>query len=65
MEENGQNDEDEDFSLHFQLAEVKLGLAEIRDKMEEVRTGTSRSRGSGELGHAHVQACCFDPAGVL
>lgn len=27
---------------------MKLGLSEIRDKMEDMRTGESRSRGSGE-----------------
>lgn len=49
MEENQQNDEEVELSLHLQLAEVKLGLSDIHDKMEEVRTGESRSRGSGEL----------------
>ncbi|XP_056879910.1 E3 ubiquitin-protein ligase TRIM21-like isoform X6 [Takifugu flavidus] len=46
LEETRQNDEDEEFSLHFQLGEVKLGLSEIRDKMEDIRTGERRSRGS-------------------
>lgn len=36
-----------------------MGLSEIRDKMEEVRTGESRSRGSGER---RAGACCFDAA---
>ncbi|XP_056879908.1 E3 ubiquitin-protein ligase TRIM21-like isoform X4 [Takifugu flavidus] len=49
LEETRQNDEDEEFSLHFQLGEVKLGLSEIRDKMEDIRTGERRSRGSGDL----------------
>lgn len=57
LEETRQNDEDEDFSLHFQLGEMKVGLSEIRDKMEDMRTGESRPRGSGELN-------LFNPFGV-
>lgn len=48
LEETPQHEDEEEFSLHFQLGELKLGLAEIRDKMEDLRTGQSRSRGSGE-----------------
>lgn len=39
---------DEDFSLHFQLGDVKSGLSEARDKMDDIRMGEVRSRGSGE-----------------
>lgn len=39
---------DEDFSLHFQLADVKSGLSEVRDKLDDVRMGQTRSRGSRE-----------------
>lgn len=39
-------DEDE-FSLHFQLAEVKSSLCEVKDKMDDIRMGEVRSRGSG------------------
>ncbi|XP_061740319.1 zinc-binding protein A33-like [Nerophis ophidion] len=30
---------DDDFVLHFQLADVKVALAEVRDKMDYIRTG--------------------------
>lgn len=62
LEETQQGDEDEPLSLHFQLAQVKLGLSEVRDRMEEVRMGESRSRGSGELGPLPLRGGCFDPA---
>lgn len=39
---------DEDFSLQFHLGGVKSGLSEVRDKMEDIRMGEVRSRGSGE-----------------
>ncbi|KAM3597742.1 uncharacterized protein V6R79_008724 [Siganus canaliculatus] len=39
-------DEDEDLSLHFQLGEVKSSLGEVKDKMDDIRTGEIRSRGS-------------------
>lgn len=39
---------DEEFSLHFRLGEVKSGLSEVRDKLDDIRTGEVRSRGSGE-----------------
>lgn len=39
---------DEDFSLQFDLGGVKSGLSEVRDKMEDIRMGEVRSRGSGE-----------------
>ncbi|XP_041813756.1 E3 ubiquitin-protein ligase TRIM39 isoform X1 [Chelmon rostratus] len=39
-------DEDEEFSLHFQLGEVKSSLSEVKDKMDDIRMGEVRSRGS-------------------
>lgn len=39
---------DEDFSLQFHLGGVKSSLSEVRDKMEDIRMGEVRSRGSGE-----------------
>uniref|UniRef100_A0A3B4YDR6 Bloodthirsty-related gene family, member 30 n=1 Tax=Seriola lalandi dorsalis TaxID=1841481 RepID=A0A3B4YDR6_SERLL len=33
-------------SLHFQLGEVKSSLAEVKDKMDDIRMGEGRSRGS-------------------
>ena len=41
-------DEDSEFSLHFQLADVKSALSEVKDKMDDVRMGEVRSRGSGQ-----------------
>lgn len=43
---------------------MKVGLSEIRDKLEEVQMGESRPRGSGEPSQVQLQACCFDPAHV-
>lgn len=54
LEENQQNEEEEEFSLHFQLADVKVGLSEIRDKLEEVQMGESRPRGSVSSGELMV-----------
>lgn len=39
-------DEDSEFSLHFQLEEVKSALSEVKDKMDDIRMGEVRSRGS-------------------
>uniref|UniRef100_A0A3Q0SVU0 Bloodthirsty-related gene family, member 30 n=1 Tax=Amphilophus citrinellus TaxID=61819 RepID=A0A3Q0SVU0_AMPCI len=39
-------DDDSELSLHFQLGEVKMRLSEVRDKMDEIRTGEIRSQGS-------------------
>ncbi|XP_040917790.1 E3 ubiquitin-protein ligase TRIM21 isoform X2 [Toxotes jaculatrix] len=39
-------DEDSEFSLHFALGEVKSSLTEVKDKMDDIRMGTVRSRGS-------------------
>ncbi|XP_076609063.1 bloodthirsty-related gene family, member 30 isoform X2 [Chaetodon auriga] len=39
-------DEDEEFSLHFRLGEVKSSLSEVKDKMDDIRMGEVRSRGS-------------------
>uniref|UniRef100_G3PPF3 Bloodthirsty-related gene family, member 30 n=1 Tax=Gasterosteus aculeatus TaxID=69293 RepID=G3PPF3_GASAC len=39
----------EDFSLHFQLMEVKSSLSDLKEKMEDLRTGDEVPRGSGDL----------------
>ncbi|XP_026181083.1 bloodthirsty-related gene family, member 30 [Mastacembelus armatus] len=39
-------DEDSEFSLHFQLEEVKSALSEVKDKMDDIRMGEVRSGGS-------------------
>ncbi|XP_073350914.1 E3 ubiquitin-protein ligase TRIM39-like [Pagrus major] len=48
LAEDQQNepDEDEEFSLHFQLGEVKSALSEVKDKMDDIRMGEVRSRGA-------------------
>ncbi|XP_039979967.1 E3 ubiquitin-protein ligase TRIM21-like isoform X2 [Xiphias gladius] len=48
LAEDQQNevDEDSEFSLHFQLGEVKSSLTEVKDKMDDIRMGEVRSRGS-------------------
>lgn len=48
LAEDQQEGADEDFSLQFHLGGVKSGLSEVRDKMEDIRMGEVRSRGSGE-----------------
>ncbi|XP_004556575.1 bloodthirsty-related gene family, member 30 [Maylandia zebra] len=40
-----QADDDSQLVLHFHLGEVKLALSEVKEKMEEIRTGEIRSRG--------------------
>lgn len=45
-DEQGDVDEDEEFSLHFHLGDVKSSLCEVKEKMEDVRMGEGRSRGS-------------------
>ncbi|CAK6980097.1 E3 ubiquitin-protein ligase TRIM21 [Scomber scombrus] len=39
-------DEDSRFSLHFYLGDVKSVLTEMKDKMDDIRMGEARSRGS-------------------
>ncbi|XP_041859459.1 E3 ubiquitin-protein ligase TRIM58-like [Melanotaenia boesemani] len=39
-------DEDSEFSLHFQLDEVKTGLSEVKEKMDNIQMGEVQSRGS-------------------
>lgn len=39
-------DDDSELSLHFQLGEVKMRLSEVKEKMDEIRTGEIRSQGS-------------------
>uniref|UniRef100_G3PPF6 Bloodthirsty-related gene family, member 30 n=1 Tax=Gasterosteus aculeatus aculeatus TaxID=481459 RepID=G3PPF6_GASAC len=45
----------EDFSLHFQLMEVKSSLSDLKEKMEDLRTGDEVPRGSGEKGPVCAQ----------
>ncbi|XP_077940420.1 bloodthirsty-related gene family, member 30 isoform X6 [Gasterosteus aculeatus] len=40
----------EDFSLHFQLMEVKSSLSDLKEKMEDLRTGDEVPRGSVSSG---------------
>ncbi|XP_074513259.1 bloodthirsty-related gene family, member 30 [Sebastes fasciatus] len=49
-EQQEEVEEDERFSLHFQLGEVKSALSEVKDKMEDIRMGEVVSRGSGSSG---------------
>ncbi|KAK2833937.1 hypothetical protein Q5P01_017826 [Channa striata] len=39
-------DEDSEFSLHFQLGDVKSALSEVKDKMDQIRNGEAHPRGS-------------------
>ncbi|XP_074552819.1 bloodthirsty-related gene family, member 30 isoform X2 [Halichoeres trimaculatus] len=45
-DDQGDGDEDEEFSLHFHLGEVKSSLSEVKEKMDDIRMGEVRSRGS-------------------
>ncbi|KAK1875596.1 E3 ubiquitin-protein ligase TRIM58 [Dissostichus eleginoides] len=47
--EEQRGEEEPDFSLHFQLGEVKSSLLEVKEKMEDIRMGEVRPRGSGEI----------------
>lgn len=38
-------DDDSELSLNFQLGELKMGLSEVKEKIEEVRSGSRGSRG--------------------
>nr|XP_046272480.1 E3 ubiquitin-protein ligase TRIM39-like isoform X2 [Scatophagus argus] len=49
-DQQGDVDEDQEFSLHFHLGEVKSSLSDVKDKMEEIRMGGVRSRGSASSG---------------
>lgn len=40
------DDQDQDFSLHFQLGAVKNSLADVKERLEDIRTGEVRARGS-------------------
>ncbi|XP_033501099.1 bloodthirsty-related gene family, member 30 isoform X2 [Epinephelus lanceolatus] len=47
LAEDQQDEVDEDeFSLHFQLGEVKSALSEVKDKMDDIRMGEVHPRGS-------------------
>lgn len=46
---NGSSSDDrDDYSLHFQLGAVKSGLVDVKERLEDIRTGDFRARGSGE-----------------
>lgn len=49
-EQQEEVDEDAELSLHFQLGEVKSSLSEVKDKMDDIRMGEVRSRGSVSSG---------------
>ncbi|XP_075939500.1 bloodthirsty-related gene family, member 30 [Anarhichas minor] len=49
LAEEQREEEDEEFSLHFPLVEVKSSLSELKDKMDDIRMGEVVSRGSGEV----------------
>ncbi|XP_069021517.1 E3 ubiquitin-protein ligase TRIM39-like [Embiotoca jacksoni] len=47
LSEDQQDEVDEDdLSLHFQLLDVKSGLSEVKDKMDDIRMGEIHFRGS-------------------
>ncbi|KAM9843353.1 bloodthirsty-related gene family, member 30 [Aulostomus maculatus] len=46
LAEDLQDDADDDLTLHFQLADAKSALAEVKEKMDEIRMGAGRTRGS-------------------
>lgn len=39
-------DEEDDFSLHFYLLDVKNGLSDVKEKMDDIRMSEGRPRGS-------------------
>ncbi|XP_056144347.1 E3 ubiquitin-protein ligase TRIM58-like [Lampris incognitus] len=39
-------DEESELTLHFQLGQVKSALVEVKEKMDDIKTGEVRSRGS-------------------
>ncbi|XP_047426823.1 E3 ubiquitin-protein ligase TRIM21-like [Mugil cephalus] len=41
-----EQDNDSEFSLHFQLGELKGSLSEVKERLDEIRTGDVRSRNS-------------------
>ncbi|KAM7371418.1 hypothetical protein PAMP_008665 [Pampus punctatissimus] len=45
-DQQDETDEDSSFSLHFQLGDVKSSLTEVKEKMDDIRMGEVRSRGS-------------------
>uniref|UniRef100_A0A3B4GJZ0 Tripartite motif-containing protein 7-like n=1 Tax=Pundamilia nyererei TaxID=303518 RepID=A0A3B4GJZ0_9CICH len=58
-----QADDDSQLVLHFHLGEVKLALSEVKEKMEEIRTGEIRSRGLSSAIVMTISAsrgpCCY------
>lgn len=47
-------DEDEEYSLHFHLGDVKSSLSEVKEKMDDIRMGEVRSRGSRGSCESHL-----------
>uniref|UniRef100_A0A3B5AVD9 E3 ubiquitin-protein ligase TRIM39-like n=1 Tax=Stegastes partitus TaxID=144197 RepID=A0A3B5AVD9_9TELE len=45
-EQQEEVDEQSEFQLHFHLGDVKSSLSEVKDKMDDIRMGEVRSRGS-------------------
>lgn len=46
---NGSSSNDhDDYTLSFHLGAVKSGLADVKEQLEEIRTGEVRAHGSGE-----------------
>ncbi|XP_042361289.1 LOW QUALITY PROTEIN: E3 ubiquitin-protein ligase TRIM39-like [Plectropomus leopardus] len=45
-EQQDEVDEDSEFSLHFQLGDVKSSLSEVKDKMDDIRMVEIQPRGS-------------------
>ncbi|XP_028311891.1 bloodthirsty-related gene family, member 30 isoform X2 [Gouania willdenowi] len=45
-EEHQDEDDEPSFSLSLQLSDVKIGLSDVRDKMDDIHMGEGRSRGS-------------------
>ncbi|XP_068605492.1 E3 ubiquitin-protein ligase TRIM39-like [Brachionichthys hirsutus] len=56
-------DETEDISLHFHLGDVKSSLSEVKDKMDEIRMGEARSRGSVSSGDLMLADSVFSLRG--
>lgn len=54
-----QADDDSQLVLHFHLGEVKLALSEVKEKMEEIRTGEIRSRGLRGSRGSRADSCEF------
>ncbi|XP_017296890.1 E3 ubiquitin-protein ligase TRIM39 isoform X2 [Kryptolebias marmoratus] len=58
-------DDDSQFSLHFQLEDVKNGLSELKDKTEEIRMGDVRPRGSRSSRGSRDSRDSFSPGDLM